>query len=190
MKKRGLLYLLSGIVIGALGFGAVPAVAAGITAALSAQPVTLNGKPVKLTAYNIEGSNYFKLRDIGAVLDIGVWYDAAENTVRIETDKPYDPDYTGPGSTVGLGRIYISDYYDANGGYSALGLALPRGVDSEGVLKAKNGDLLFVGGKQFKVTADTVTLSLYTQPTLARAIEWWVECMDSLADSGGAVVVK
>ena len=191
MKKRGLIYLLAGIVIGAVGFGAVPAIAAGVTAVLSSQPVTLNGKPAQLLAYNIEGSNYTKLRDIAALLDVGVWYDEAAKTVRIEPGKPYDPDYTGPGSTVELGRIYISDYYNADGGFSALGLALPLdGKSSEPVLTLKGGDVLFVGGRQYKVTEGTIKLAFYPQPSFERVVEWWIDCMDSWQETGKVTEVK
>ena len=191
MKKRRFVYLLTGVVIGALAFGAVPAIAAGVTAVLSGQSVTLDGEPVQLTAYNIEGSNYTKLRDIGAILDVGVWYDEAEKTVRIESDKPYDPDYAGPGSTVELGRIYIADYYDAHGGFSALGLALPLdGTSSETVLTVKAGDVIIVGGGQYKVAEESVTISFYTQPTLDGVIVWWTDYMDTWQDNGGVIKLK
>jgi uncharacterized repeat protein (TIGR01451 family) len=41
------------------------------------------------TAYNIEGNNYFRLRDIGEALDFGVTWDSAKNTVVIDTSKGY-----------------------------------------------------------------------------------------------------
>lgn len=57
--------------------------AAGGELAVSADPsikeaksttskVYVNGKEVSFTAYNINGSNYFKLRDIAKVIDFGV----------------------------------------------------------------------------------------------------------------------
>ncbi len=49
----------------------------------SAQSVEIDGKRVDLTAYNIGGSNYFKLRDLGAALGFTVGYDAASNTAQV-----------------------------------------------------------------------------------------------------------
>lgn len=51
--------------------------------------VLLDGSPVNLTAYNINGNNYFKLRDIGNLFDFGVRYDSALQGVVIETDESY-----------------------------------------------------------------------------------------------------
>lgn len=39
--------------------------------------------------YNIGGNNYFKLRNLGRLLDFGVDWDAATNTVIIDTTKGY-----------------------------------------------------------------------------------------------------
>ncbi|MDR1616919.1 MAG: copper amine oxidase N-terminal domain-containing protein [Syntrophomonadaceae bacterium] len=54
--------------------------------------IYLNGKDVTFTAYNIEGNNYFKLRDIGAAFDFGVTWDGAKNTIVIDTSKGYTPE--------------------------------------------------------------------------------------------------
>ena len=58
----------------------------------SSQRVQLDGKPLFLTAYNVDGSNYFMLREIGALFDFAVDYDAAINTMQIDTDRKYAPD--------------------------------------------------------------------------------------------------
>ncbi|MCL1828895.1 MAG: hypothetical protein FWG32_05295 [Oscillospiraceae bacterium] len=185
MKKHDFRQLLAGVITGAVLFNAVPAVAAGVTAALSDQPVTLNGKPVQITAYNIEGSNYFKLRDLAAVLDVCVWYEEAARTIRIEPDKPFDPDYTGPGSPAGSGGINITDYYSADGKFSALGLALPTdSKNSEKTLTVKSGDIIIVGKKQYKVGAEPLVIPFYTQPSLDKVIVWWTDYMDSWLESG------
>jgi len=42
-----------------------------------------------LTAYNIDGSNYFKLRDLGQFIDFAVGYSTAENCISIDTTKSY-----------------------------------------------------------------------------------------------------
>jgi len=54
------------------------------TAVPTTSKVLLDGKEIRLTAYNIDGSNYFKLRDFCAALTISVNYDAATNTIRID----------------------------------------------------------------------------------------------------------
>jgi hypothetical protein len=61
--------------------------------------VSVNGALAQPSAYNIAGSNYFKLRDIAAMLagsdfDFGVAWDAASKTVSIDTAGVYAPDGT------------------------------------------------------------------------------------------------
>ena len=53
--------------------------------------IYLDGKEVQFTAYNIEDNNYFKLRDVGAAFNFGVDWDGANNTIVIDTSKPYTP---------------------------------------------------------------------------------------------------
>jgi len=54
------------------------------TANPTTSKVLLDGKEIHLTAYNIGGNNYFKLRDICDALNISVNYDAATNTILID----------------------------------------------------------------------------------------------------------
>ena len=54
--------------------------------------VFLNGRETNFTAYNIEGNNYFKLRDIGQAMDFGVDWDDAAQTIAIDTSLPYTPE--------------------------------------------------------------------------------------------------
>lgn len=51
--------------------------------------VYVNDKEVQLTAYNIGGYNYFKLRDIGKVLNFGVLWDGKNNAIIIDTSRGY-----------------------------------------------------------------------------------------------------
>lgn len=51
--------------------------------------IYLDGQEVSLTAYNINGSNYFQLRSIAKLFDIGVTYDNATSTVGIDTSVGY-----------------------------------------------------------------------------------------------------
>ena len=63
--------------------------ASGAVAKISDQRITVDGVQVNMTAYQIGGSNYVKLRDIGKQVDFGVGYDNATASVRIDTDAPY-----------------------------------------------------------------------------------------------------
>jgi len=51
--------------------------------------VYLNGKQVSLTAYNIMGNNYFKLRDIGSAVNFGVDWNSDTGEISIITTKGY-----------------------------------------------------------------------------------------------------
>ena len=51
--------------------------------------IYLDGKEVSFQAYNIEDNNYFKLRDIGKAFNFGVDWDGANNTIVLDTAKPY-----------------------------------------------------------------------------------------------------
>ena len=53
------------------------------------QKLIINGKIVTLTAYNIDGNNYCKLRDMGKALDFGVGWDAGTSTITIDTSQSY-----------------------------------------------------------------------------------------------------
>lgn len=59
------------------------------TAYPSNATVFIDGIRVELTAYTINGNNYFKLRDLGKVFDFGVTWDGAANTIRIDTSSSY-----------------------------------------------------------------------------------------------------
>jgi len=71
------------------GNSSQPAPAKTVKAAPSAAKVYINGKQVSFDAYNIGGSNYFKLRDIGKMFDFAADYDGGKNAIMIDTSKPY-----------------------------------------------------------------------------------------------------
>lgn len=68
----------------AVGDGTVKAARA------SSHTVYLDGSQIAPQSYNIGGSNFFRLRDLGRVLDFGVGYDAETGTVSIDTAKRYE----------------------------------------------------------------------------------------------------
>lgn len=49
----------------------------------------INGKDSKLMAYSINDNNYFKLRDIARVFNVGIGWDHNTKTVEIDTTKDY-----------------------------------------------------------------------------------------------------
>lgn len=67
--------------------------AKGDGASKTAQPSTaaiyVDGNPIALTAYTMNGNNYFKLRDIGKAFDFAISWDGANNTILIDTDQSY-----------------------------------------------------------------------------------------------------
>ena len=83
MKKKD---FALGILCGAMLFSGATAVAAGITAEPTWQDIYVDGEQVSMTAYNIAGSNYVKLRDIGKEVGFNVFW---QNGVQIDTDAPY-----------------------------------------------------------------------------------------------------
>lgn len=87
MKK--ILYLFIGLALGfALSSPTAQAVE-GILAQRCTSPILLNGAPVEIEAYNINGHNYFKLRDIGKAVGFNAYWNAEDGTVQIETNRPY-----------------------------------------------------------------------------------------------------
>ena len=78
-----------GIIIGAVLFGGFSAVASGIMATLSNQPIYVDGQKIEMTAYSINDNNYIRLRDIGKAVNFGVTYDAATDSVYIDSSADY-----------------------------------------------------------------------------------------------------
>lgn len=88
MKNRGknIGLLLTGMAVGAALCGG--AYAAGIVAQPTWQPIFVDGQQVEMEAYNINGHNYVKLRDIGKEVGFNVYW---QNGVQVDSDA----DYTG-----------------------------------------------------------------------------------------------
>jgi len=51
--------------------------------------VLKDGQEISLTAYNIGGNNYFKLRDIGIASDFATDWDGGRGAIVIDTSRPY-----------------------------------------------------------------------------------------------------
>ncbi len=85
--RQKIMFLLAGMALGmALLSGGNALAAAALTAAPSNHVFYVDGRQISLTAYEIGGSNYLKLRDIGQAVGFNVYWDG---TVQIESDKPY-----------------------------------------------------------------------------------------------------
>lgn len=83
MKKKD---FALGILCGAMLFSGATAAAAGITVEPTWQNIYVDGEQVSMTTYNIAGSNYVKLRDIGQQVGFNVYW---ADGVQIDTDAPY-----------------------------------------------------------------------------------------------------
>lgn len=57
------------------------------TAVKSSQKLKIDGASKELSAYNIAGNNFFKLRDLGTAFNFEVDYDATSNTVVVKSKK-------------------------------------------------------------------------------------------------------
>lgn len=86
-KNTGL--VLCGLVLGlSLSAPAAQAVES-LKATLSTNRILVDGQEVRLTAYNINGNNYVKLRDIGEQVGFNVYWNSDAKCVQVESKKPY-----------------------------------------------------------------------------------------------------
>lgn len=83
--------LISGSAYTAVGGELATGSAAAMKATANTSPIFKDKVAVKLTAYHINGNNYFKLRDIGQAFNFAVTWDAATNCINIDTAKDYQP---------------------------------------------------------------------------------------------------
>lgn len=90
MKKTAL-SLLAGIILGAtlMSGSFAEAAEAFLKAYPSNHTMYLDGQQVELEAYVINGSNYVRLRDVGAAMGFNVYWDDTTGTVQIDSDAPY-----------------------------------------------------------------------------------------------------
>ena len=81
--KRTITAMVTGMVIGA---ALVSEAATGIVAEPTWQNIYVDGQQVSMTAYNIAGNNYVRLRDIGQQVGFNVYW---SDGVQIDTGAPY-----------------------------------------------------------------------------------------------------
>jgi len=82
-RKQNITAMVTGMVIGASLVGGA---AAGVVAEPTWQNIYVDGQQVSMTAYNIAGNNYVRLRDIGQQVGFNVYW---SDGVQIDTDAPY-----------------------------------------------------------------------------------------------------
>ena len=88
-RKREAVFMGLGILAGLALSGPAAQAADYLTARPSSQTFYIDGQRTALTAYSIGDSNYVRLRDIGRAVDFGVNYDAATNSVYINSTQSY-----------------------------------------------------------------------------------------------------
>lgn len=54
------------------------------------QKIFIDGNEVQISGYNIDGNNYFKLRDLASALDIKIYYDSLRKSVILNPNLPSD----------------------------------------------------------------------------------------------------
>ncbi len=108
-RIKGTVLIAAGVLAGMLISGPAGTALAALTANPSSQTFYLDGQRVDFQAYEINGSNYVKLRDIGQAVDFGVTYDAATNSVHISPDSPYAEEVNTPRAEPGVGDGYLTN---------------------------------------------------------------------------------
>jgi uncharacterized protein YkwD len=104
MKSKFLQFTL-GVLTGAVLFGGTVAIAAGITAQPAWSPIYVDGQQVQMTAYNILGNNFVKLRDIGQAVGFNVYY---QDGVQVDSNAPYTGE--APAQATTAEPIRVSSY--------------------------------------------------------------------------------
>ena len=99
-RRKEMALVTAGILTGIAVSGPATQAAAGLMANPSSQQFYVNEQRVGLEAYEINGNNYVKLRDVGQAVGFGITYEAATNTVTIYPDKPYETEAITPAPTI------------------------------------------------------------------------------------------
>ena len=144
MKKHTFSFV-AGLLTGVMLFGGGVAYAAGVMAEYAPQIAYVDGVPVQMNAYNIGGSNYVKLRDIGQMVGFNVYWDG--QAVQIDSDAPY----TGEAPAQGSASIRVG---------SIKGSTLKEGVTSSLIISPSRSDY-------------TVTSSNPAVASVAKVLNYW-----------------
>ena len=160
---------------------------------LSTNRILVDGKEVRLTAYNINGNNYVMLRDVGKTVGFEVYWDGDTKCVQIESDKPYtgeapvkagtsepasQPEVTTPADEVAVAKQDIVDRTNAL--RRAKGVAALRVNDKLTQAAQVRADEIAASGVYSHTRPDgrksnTVTDSKYTGENLHNISELYLE---------------
>ena len=117
--------------------------------------VRIDGEPVTLTVYKINGDNYFRIRDLGRALDFYVGYSHAAKTVFLSGAKGYDYESDPDGGAAQLS--FAAQYIRTNGCRDGAAYPAVTLIDSAGALERyceTYGELYDFSHKE-KVYSDT-----------------------------------
>lgn len=115
-------------------------------AVFSPASVLWNGREMAICAYEIDGSNFFRLRDLMALLDVAVGWDSDRQQITLDLSQPYDgygPSEKLPAWRQPYGGFDLARLYDGNPAgpvqcaYSTveyLSCEMPSGLYGVGVL--------------------------------------------------------
>lgn len=126
----------------------------------SSASVVINGEEVSFTAYNINGFNYFKLRDICAALNIGVVWDNSTRTSGVATRLGYydkQPQIVANPTSIAIRDVSVS--YSNNSTSLYIGQSTQLDVDvypanaSSGIYWTSSDNSVATVGKTGVVTA-------------------------------------
>ena len=131
--KKVLAFFMTAVMVCSMGV----TTAFGATAKASQDKVAVNGQQIKMQAYNINGYNYFKLRDVAAAVNHSpasfyVGWDAQKQMITMDLGFPYD------GSS-DLGKPFVTGTKTANPGNGDV-LVMKNGTEKVVHLSAYNID--------------------------------------------------
>ena len=99
-RRKEIALVTAGVLVGITVSEPATQAMAGLMANPSSQQFYVNEQRVGLEAYEINGNNYVKLRDVGQAVGFGITYYAATNTVTIYPDRPYETEIITPAPTI------------------------------------------------------------------------------------------
>jgi len=96
MRRKFLSLILALVMVFAAVIPAAAADNEAVKAVASPQTITVDGQPISTEVYNIDGNNYFKLRDLAMLLigtedEFSVSYNEETRAVSAASGEPYDP---------------------------------------------------------------------------------------------------
>ena len=92
MSKKKSTAIVAGALAGVMLLSITASAAPELKVGLSKQEFFVKNEAVEIEAYNINGNNYVKLRDVGKLVDFGVEYNHDESSVTIDPYAPYTPE--------------------------------------------------------------------------------------------------